>query len=619
MLAPQTTEKLNGNPRRLAWVLALISGPLIAMSQPPVDLPLLGLCGLAPLLLALPRLSPGGSWLAGWLVGLCYFWGDMWWLGQMVTDPGNEWIIFAMFAFVATAMAAFWGVAAMISRWLLTRRAGWCVWLVPLAWLGIEFMHEFYTPAPYPWLPLGASLCELTWFIQTADIWGQYGLTLSAVLVNLGIARTLEFTGRRVAIRREGAGHFGVALASLVLLVAGSVYGAVRIGQIEAAEAGDGPRIGLVQGNLAQEVKVRGGAERARIINESYVTHIRLSQQAIEQDAELVCWAETMLFGGSTREGLDRRDPAASAQYFDDGVARKDLLQANVFDALGRQRNVSFVENLRARIAHELHRPMLIGAITDIPQAERDVPWKMPSYDGRYYNTAMLFDDRGRVTGSYDKRYLVPGGEYIPREELPPVRAIVEYYSQGLQGGVSLVEKGRRLTTFALPGKAERLKGRPWAFTSSICYEYAWPGCYRELHGTEARYADFHINISNEGWFKESSELDQAMDFCRLRCIESRVPMVRATNTGVSAHIDATGRMREVLTVDGKDREVRGVLVVRPAVLAEPRPTVFVALVGRSLGHLAMWLSVCMMVLMLAGRLAERRRRRRAAKAEAQS
>ncbi|MCL4731909.1 MAG: apolipoprotein N-acyltransferase, partial [Planctomycetes bacterium] len=599
MLESRSFEPLAPEARPRVWVLALASGPLITLSQPPLDVPLLGLCGLAPLLLALPRLGPGASWLSGWLVGLCYFWGNMWWLGQMVTDPGNEWIVFGMFAFVATAMAAFWGVAAMISRWLLTRRAAACAWLVPLAWLGIEFMHEFYTPVPYPWLPLGASLCELGLVIQTADLWGQYGLTALAVLVNLALARVLTLEGARAAFVPARAGA-GLGVAAFSALAACTLYGAIRVHQIDAAESGDGPAIGLVQGNLAQEVKVRAGDERVRIIQQSFSTHLDLTERAVKQDAELVCWAETMLFGGSTRDGLDRRDPAQSANFFDNGVPRRELLQPSVLDSRGRARHTGFVEHLRARVAHELRTPMLIGSITDIPASERDVPWKQASYDDRYYNTALMVDRSGRVTDSYDKRYLVPGGEYIPLEDVAPIRALIEYYATGLQGAVSRVEAGRRLTTFTLESRAPRLAGRPWAFTASICYEYAWPGCYRELHTTAARYPDFHVNISNEGWFRESAELDQAVDFCRLRCIESRVPMVRATNTGISCHIDAAGRVREVLTVGGKDREVGGVIVVRPAVLAEPAATPFVALVGRGLAHLALWLTVAVMLAMLA-------------------
>jgi apolipoprotein N-acyltransferase len=91
--------------------------------------------------------------------------------------------------------------------------------------------------------------------------------------------------------------------------------------------------------------------------------------------------------------------------------------------------------------------------------------------------------------------------------------------------------------------------------------------------------------------------------------------MVRATNTGVTCHIDATGRTREVLEVDGSDREVQGLLIVRPAVLREPGPTLFVSTIGRGLGHIAMWATVAIMGLMAAGRVVERRRRKAAKQA----
>jgi apolipoprotein N-acyltransferase len=245
---------------------------------------------------------------------------------------------------------------------------------------------------------------------------------------------------------------------------------------------------------------------------------------------------------------------------------------------------------------------MLVGTLTDIPDEERTVEWKQSTYNLRKYNTAMLFDARGRVADSYDKRYLVPGGEYIPLEDVTFIREIIIGYAEGLQGYASRVEPGRRLTLFRLPSKAPRLEGRDWAFTSSICYEYAWPVCYQELHESPSRYPDFHVNISNEGWFKESAELDQAVDYCRLRSIESRVPMVRGTNTGVTCSIDAIGRVRDRLVVDGKDREVGGMLLMRPHVLERPTPTVFVSMVGRGVGWLSLVVILCIMPLMIAGR-----------------
>ncbi|MCB9896113.1 MAG: apolipoprotein N-acyltransferase [Planctomycetes bacterium] len=615
MLKSIDIEPLGKRGRLTAWGLVAASGVLMTLCQPPFDVPLLGLVALAPLFIALPRLGPRSAWLAGFLVGLPYFWIDMWWLGQMVTDPGSEWIVFAMFAFVATAMAGYYGVAAMVIRWVLTRRQVKLMLLVPLVWLGFEFIHEFNTPAPYPWMPLGTSITEFTSFIQTADIWGQYGLSAGLAFTALAVASLVYLDGEagQFRLRKDRFRRF-VVPGLAVLFVAGScVYGFVRMGQMDADTVDDGPLIAGVQGNLSQEVKVRNDPDR---LPNAFTKQLKLSREAVDQQAELVCWAETMLFFGTTRDGLTRGKEAESAEFYKDGVPDRVLLSGSAVTSRGDIHNTSYVEYLRAKICYELKTPMLVGTLTDIPASERDVPWKEDTYDLRKYNTAMMFDPKGRVVDSYDKRYLVPGGEYIPIEEMPLIRKIIVDYAEGLQGYASRVEPGRRLTLFRLPSKADRLGGREWAFTSTICYEYAWPGCYEELHEKPDRYPDFHINISNEGWFKQSAELDQAIDYLRLRAIESRVPIVRATNTGITCSIDACGRVHEVLEVDGSDREVSGVLLMRPRVLANPSPTLFVGMFGRALGWLSLIVICGIMPLMIAGRAQQFWRRRSAKVAE---
>jgi apolipoprotein N-acyltransferase len=614
MLKPSEIEPLRGKARLKPLALVLLSGALMTLSQHPFNVPLLGLIALAPLFIALPRLRPGGAWLAGFLVGLPYFWIDMWWLGQMVTSPGDEWIVFAMFAFVATAMSMYYGVACMVIRWLLTRRNRQLVWLVPLVWLGFEFIHEFNTPAPYPWMPIGLSIVEFTPFVQTADIWGQYGLSFGLALTALGVASLVHLDGEagKLSLSRDPLRRLVIPGAAVLFVVLSCIYGFVRIAHFESLEVEDGPLVAGVQGNLDQQVKVRSEPDR---LPNSYRRHLDLSRQAVEQDAELILWAETMLFYGTTREGLTRGAEAESAEFFRDGVPDPELL-SNPINAKGRLHHVSYVEHLRATVGHEFKTPMLVGTLTDIPPEEQTEDWKRDTYHLRKYNTAMMFDAEGRVAASYDKRYLVPGGEYIPLEDVGFIRDIIVGYAEGLQGYASRVEAGKRLTVFRIPSKAERLQGREWAFTSSICYEYAWPICYAELHAKPERYPDFHVNISNEGWFKQSAELDQAVDYCCLRSIESRIPMVRGTNTGVTCSIDACGRVREVLTVEGSDREVAGLLLMRPAVLSAPAPTIFVSMIGRGLGWLSIAAIVGIMPLMIVGRVRELLRRRRAKVAE---
>ncbi len=615
MLKIREIEPLKGKARLKVWLLGLSSGVLMTLCQPPADIPLLGLVALAPLFMALPRTSPWGSWLMGFGVGLPYFGINVWWLSQMVTDPGNEWIIFAMYSFIVFWMSVFFGFAAQQIRWLLTRRVTWTVWLVPFAWLGWEFLHEFNTPAPYPWLPLGLSLADFTMFAQIADIWGQYGLTVACAFFALGVASPFALEGESAKFTRlkDQLHRYVLPGSAVAMLIAGCIYGMIRINIVTNNEAGDGPLIGCVQGNLPQEVKVSNDPER---VPNSFREHLRLTEEATILGADLVAWPETMLFGGATREGLNYYTPNRSAQFFNDGVPDRALLDGTVYGTSGDPYRVSYAEFLRAKVAHEYKTPLLVGVLTPIPPEEQIHEWKKGTYDRRKYNTAMLIDEQGRVADTYDKRYLVPGGEYIPLEGFGPVRAIIEGYSQGLQGYTSRVEPGMRLTTFRSTAEAERLNGRDWAFTSSICYEYAWPICYIELHDRKERYPDFHVNISNEGWFKRSAELDQAVDYCRIRAIESRVPMIRATNTGISCNIDAAGRIVETFTVGGDDREVGGLFLTRPAVLKDPVASMFVVLVGRLLGWISLLVVVGILVKMIVGRVQAYNRRRRAKLAE---
>ena len=606
MLKPREIEKLSGRPRLLVWLIALASGPLLTLTIPPFDVPGLVLFALAPLLLALPRLSAGGSWVAGFLVGMCYFWINLWWMGQMGTEPGNEMAIFSMFAFVATAMAAYYGLCAVFMRWALTRQAAWAAGLVPLIWLGFEFIHEFDTPGPFPWLSLSQGTLALTPLIQTADIWGSYGLVLIVLLCSVGLAAPFELAGSRAAfsLKRAGLTRFALPGAAVLVLLTSCIYGWARMAEFESRELKDAPLIGCVQGNLKQEVKVSNDLD---LIPKAFAKHVEFSYRAKKLGAELIVWPETMVFGGATRDGHSFRYPRASQSFYVDGKPVVQLLGS--VNSYG-----GYIGRLRAEIYYRLNTPMLVGALTPVPAQEQfDVAWK--DYNTRVYNTAILLNEEGMPLDSYDKRFLVPGGEYIPLERNSLVQAIVQAYSHSLQGRSRFLEPGVRFTLFKLPAKKDSpagMAGRDWRFTSSICYEFAWPQAFVDLHRrSDGAYPDFHLNISNEGWFRQSSELDQAVNYCRLRCIESRVPMVRCTNTGISCTIDAAGRVREVLTVNGSDREVEGVFMSRPPVLENPGPTIFIAWVGRAPAYLSLAAIIAIMGLMLAGRVALFRQRRR--------
>ena len=148
-----------------------------------------------------------------------------------------------------------------------------------------------------------------------------------------------------------------------------------------------------------------------------------------------------------------------------------------------------------------------------------------------YYNCTFLVDATGRIVQNYDKRHLVPFGEYIPlRQIFPFLKAVTPIQDSFTPGSTS--------TVF-------RLDQPPVAFSVLICFEDTVAALSRESVHNGARLL---INQSNDAWFEPSCASKQQMILCVFRCVENRVPAIRCGNTGVSCVIDQSGRVIAMLT-----------------------------------------------------------------------
>jgi apolipoprotein N-acyltransferase len=140
-------------------------------------------------------------------------------------------------------------------------------------------------------------------------------------------------------------------------------------------------------------------------------------------------------------------------------------------------------------------------------------------------NRAYLVSPEGWEVASYDKIQLVPFGEYVPFES-------VLFFVSRIVEAVGTVVPGVVPTVFQLPTAR---------FGVLICYEDVFPALTRRF---TARGADFLVNITNDAWYGPTSAPPQHLAHATLRAVETRVPLVRAANTGISAVIDVDGRIR---------------------------------------------------------------------------
>jgi apolipoprotein N-acyltransferase len=147
------------------------------------------------------------------------------------------------------------------------------------------------------------------------------------------------------------------------------------------------------------------------------------------------------------------------------------------------------------------------------------------------YVSAVIYNADGNEVGRYDKIHLVPFGEYIPFQNLLT-------FAHKLTGRVSAYSRGTERNAFLLPTQS----GGSHRYGVFICYEAVFADEVRQFarHGAEV-----FVNISDDGWYGDTSAPWQHLNMARMRAIENRRWLLRDTNSGVTAAIDPYGRVRQ--------------------------------------------------------------------------
>lgn len=143
----------------------------------------------------------------------------------------------------------------------------------------------------------------------------------------------------------------------------------------------------------------------------------------------------------------------------------------------------------------------------------------------RYFNSAFFLDQSGIEIGVYDKIHLVPFGEYVPYKRL-------FFFSQMISRDVGDFQPGDHYLTVPLRGRE---------VNAIICFEAVFPDICREfVH----RGSELIINLTNDGWYGNSSAPYQHLAMARWRAVETRRYLLRAANSGITAVIGPAGRIQ---------------------------------------------------------------------------
>jgi apolipoprotein N-acyltransferase len=456
--------------------------------------------GLVPLLWAIISAAQGGrprplrrAFLLAYLCGVLWYAGNCYWVRDVMLQYGDmpplaPTLLLVGYSLVLGLYFGLFGVAvALVQKASGNTRLALAA--APIFWAGLELAAARITSVP--WDQLGYSQVDNGLVNQLAPWTGVYGISFALAAVNALIA------GGILLDRRAHKRIWGVAGVLLALAGTASIFlkpprpaptaTAVLI-QPNLDVAGSGLWMG--PGEWDRHI-----AGFSKLAAEQCKTYIAGIPQTGAPSGEIVCPPYP------THPDLIAW-PESPAPFFQDDARFQKAV---------------------AEIARASDAPLVVGTIgMDIS----------PDSGGwREYNSALVVSADGAPIGRYDKIHLVPFGEYVPFSRFL-------FFARKLTGKVSRFDRGDQRKVFRLGSQ----KGGGHRYGVFICYEAVFADEVRQF----ARLgAEVLVNISDDGWYGDTSAPWQHLNMARMRAIENRRWILRDTNNGVTAAIDPYGRVRQ--------------------------------------------------------------------------
>jgi apolipoprotein N-acyltransferase len=341
-------------------LLSLFSGILLILSFPNFDLEFLAWVALVPLFYSIEGKGLFHSFKLGFLTGIIFFLGILYWIIVAVHTYGNVPLILSglILLLLLLYLSLFLGAFTFLYQLIQIRLGFRTILFAPLLWVSLEYLRSFFLTG-FPWANLGHSQYLNLPFIQMADITGVYGLSFVILLVNTTLYGVPHQWQKKTFPFQE------VSITVIVLL-GFLVYGYGKMKAVDRQMIQSHPlKIGLVQGNIDQSIKWDKSFQK-----ETLKIYEKLSFKVAEGKPDLIIWPET-----------------ATPFFFQDAKE---------------------------------YQPFVL----DIPKkTETFLLFGTPSYKiekGKvnHYNSAYLVSPSGDLIGKYDKIHLVPFGEYVPLSNL---------------------------------------------------------------------------------------------------------------------------------------------------------------------------------------------------------
>jgi apolipoprotein N-acyltransferase len=455
--------------------------------------------GAVPLLIALVcrplarRHFLWESWLLGWCFGTAWYALNCYWIYRTMNVYGKLSVPVSagiLFGF-SLGMGLYYALFGLLTGVLRKASRGVATPLLaaPLMWVGIDLLGQYLFRVP--WDQLGYSQVGNSVLIRLAPWTGVHGITFVLLAVNAGLAAGVLLRGAR---------------ARLPMLVASGVSIAIYAGgAIAPPPTPTQARAVLLQENL----DVRRNDNWAGTVRDPKTGQARtewdVTTQRFVDASEQTC---TSFIQGMPEMGAAVVTPTCPP-------AAASLVVWPEAPAPFREYSPRFLALMRTLTA-ATHAPAIVGNV-----ARDRGPHKID-----LYNAASVFAPDGELVGRYSKNHLVPFGEYVPYKWLFG-------FVRGLTPNAGRFTHGWTRPVFTLQGRR---------YGVFICYESIFANEVRQF---VKNGAEVLVNISDDGWYGDTSAPWQHLNMARMRAIENRRWLLRDANTGVTAAIDPWGRVTQ--------------------------------------------------------------------------
>ncbi len=466
---------------RLSRALVLfVAGALSATALPPLHLVILLIPAFVVLFWATDdAVTPGRAFRVGWLFGVGHFAVGFYWVGYAFLVDAAQYGWMAPFAVLGMAcgLALFVALVSGVSRWIYST-----VKLAPVGrvmvfagiWIVVEWLRGWVLTG-FPWNLIGSVWVFSDAMVQFAALGGVLGLGLVTLIAALLPAVLADPSGPPMTRRWI----WPLAGFAVLIIIAG--FGMLRLSTAETTNV-EGVRLRLVQPNVPQHLKWQADLRMGHVRKLAKLS-VQPPQPGWLPPTHLI-WPET-------------------AVPF----------------------NMQHSPNLLAGLSKIV--PPSGALLTGAPRSDAPV-----SATPSYWNSLLVLGPDADIRAVYDKRHLVPFGEYVPWRSLLSLTKLTE--------GRTDFSIGKTARTIALKGLPE--------FAPLICYEAIFTSEVREL-GLKPKWL---LNITNDAWFGQSAGPYQHLAAVRFRAVEMGLPLARVANTGISAMVDPYGRIMQQLPLGGE-------------------------------------------------------------------